>query len=86
MQAEENAAYHVAMSNPPTQIPSRDDIATAEFWYFGALDTLATYTTEIAKQASEARQQGAGLTRGMKDMVVGLHKGKLVVAISFGYG
>lgn len=81
MQAEENAAYHVALSHPPTQIPSRDDIATAEFWYFGALDTLATYTTEIAKQASEARQQGAGLTQGIKDMVVGLHKSKLVVAI-----
>lgn len=76
MQAEENAAYHIALSNAPGDIPSRDDIALADFWYFGALDTLASYTKEIAREAGEARQQGAGLTRGVKDMVAGLHKSR----------
>ena len=76
MQAEENAAYHVALSTAPTEIPSREDIALAEFWYFGALDTLASYTKEIAREASEARQQGSELNEGIKDMVAGLHKSR----------
>jgi hypothetical protein len=74
LQAEENAAYHSALSKAPTEIPSREDIALAEFWYFGVLDTLASYTKEIAQEASEAREQGAGLNQGIKDMVAGLHK------------
>jgi hypothetical protein len=79
MQAEENQAYHVALSHVPSEIPSREDIGMADFWYFGALDTLAKYTKEIAREAGEARERGASLNEGMKDMVTGLHKSTLRV-------
>ena len=78
LQAEESAAYHAALSHPPTEIPSRGDIPLAEFWYFGCLETLAQYTRDIASESRHAKEENRPLNEEVAGLVKTLHMGKLV--------
>lgn len=73
--ADENGAFHVASSAVDTQLPNKDDVPLAEFWYLSALDVFCQATKDSYENVLSIRKAGAELNEQVKRVMATMSKG-----------
>jgi hypothetical protein len=69
-------AYHADVGYKPRETPQREDLELAEFWYFGALDTLLAETKALETEVIKLKEDGASLNERVHKVFSTLSKGE----------
>ncbi|KAJ9097532.1 hypothetical protein QFC19_006706 [Naganishia cerealis] len=74
--ADENESFHSASSAVQGQMPTKDDVPHAEFWYLSALDIFAQATRDSYESADRMQKAGVELSEEVKKATASMNEGE----------